>query len=125
MDKLKGPKTVGFMALAALAMVFAVSGPSQAMDGRGFGGGQSGGSGMHGGFDARHGFDGRHDFDGRHGFDRFGHRRFGFGQPFFPYYGYYPYGDRSSAYWYYCPSYGAYYPSVASCPEAWVPVPAS
>ena len=112
MDRLKRPKTVGFMALAALAIVLAVSGPSQAMGGHGSGGGHSGGSGMHGGF------------DGRHDFDRDGHRRFGFGL-FFPYYGYYPYGDQASTYWYYCPSYGAYYPSVASCPEAWVPVPAS
>jgi len=122
MDRLKRPKTVGFMALAALAIVLAVSGPSEAMGGHGSGGGHSGGSGTHGGFDGHHGFDGRHNFDGRHDFDR--HRRFGFG-PFVPYYGYYPpaYGDQ--AYWYYCPSYGAYYPSVASCPEAWVPVPAS
>jgi len=28
-------------------------------------------------------------------------------------------------YWYYCPSYGAYYPYVSSCSESWVPVPAS
>ena len=28
-------------------------------------------------------------------------------------------------YWYYCPSYAAYYPYVASCPESWVVVPAS
>ena len=28
-------------------------------------------------------------------------------------------------YWYYCPSYGAYYPYVSSCSEPWVPVPAS
>jgi hypothetical protein len=28
-------------------------------------------------------------------------------------------------YYWYCPSYGAYYPSVASCPDTWVPVPAS
>ena len=28
------------------------------------------------------------------------------------------------AYWYFCPSYGAYYPSVPTCPQAWVPVPA-
>ena len=28
-------------------------------------------------------------------------------------------------YWYYCTSYGAYYPYVTSCPESWVPVPAS
>jgi hypothetical protein len=29
-----------------------------------------------------------------------------------------------TAYWYFCPSYGAYYPSVPTCPQAWVPVPA-
>ncbi len=28
------------------------------------------------------------------------------------------------AYWYYCPSYGAYYPHVPTCPQPWVPVPA-
>lgn len=28
------------------------------------------------------------------------------------------------AYWYYCPSAGAYYPDVPSCPEPWEPVPA-
>ena len=28
------------------------------------------------------------------------------------------------SYWYYCPSYGAYYPDVLSCPESWVLVPA-
>jgi hypothetical protein len=27
------------------------------------------------------------------------------------------------AYWYYCSSAGAYYPSVSTCPEAWVKVP--
>jgi hypothetical protein len=27
------------------------------------------------------------------------------------------------AYWYYCPSARAYYPSVAQCPEPWVKVP--
>ena len=26
-------------------------------------------------------------------------------------------------YWYYCPSAGAYYPTVPTCPEPWVPVP--
>ena len=116
MDKVKRPRKLAFMALAALAIVLAVTAPSQAraMGGHSFGDGHSGGSGM------QHGFDGHHDFD------RGGHRRFGFG-PIFPYYGYYPpvYGYQAPAYWYYCPSYGAYYPSVASCPEAWVPVPAS
>jgi len=27
------------------------------------------------------------------------------------------------AYWYYCPSATAYYPTVSTCPEAWVKVP--
>ena len=27
------------------------------------------------------------------------------------------------SYWYYCPSAQAYYPSVQTCPEAWVKVP--
>jgi hypothetical protein len=27
------------------------------------------------------------------------------------------------AYWYYCPSAEAYYPSVQACPEVWVKVP--
>jgi hypothetical protein len=125
-NTLKRPKKLVSIVFSALAIVLAAIGPSQAlaMGGHGFGGGHSGGSGMHDGFDGRHGFDGHHGFDGRHDFDRGGHRRFGFG-PVFPYYGYYPptYGDQ--AYWYYCPSYGAYYPNVASCPEAWVPVPAS
>jgi len=29
----------------------------------------------------------------------------------------------AQAYWYYCPSAQAYYPSVQACPEAWVRVP--
>jgi len=85
----------------------------------GFEGGHGGGAREHHGFEGRH-FEG-HDFD-RHHFEG---RGFGFG-PFFPYYapyGYAPYGVAPS-YWYYCPSYGAYYPSVTSCPEAWVTVPA-
>jgi len=47
--------------------------------------------------------------------------------PFYGYYTYYPaaYGYQAPAYWYYCPTAGAYYPNVQSCPEAWVPVPAS
>ena len=120
MDKLKRSKKLAYMALAALAIVLAVSGPSQAAGGGGFGGGHSGGSGMHGGSDGHHGLDGHHDFD------RGGHRGFGF-VPVVPFYGYYPptYDDQGSGYWYYCPSYGAYYPSVGTCTEAWVPVPAS
>ena len=79
-----------------------------------------------------HGFEGHHV--DRHGFDRDIHGRFGFGfRPIFPYDGYYPYYGcfpyygyhEAWSYWYHCPSYGAYYPNVASCPEAWVTVPAS
>jgi hypothetical protein len=36
----------------------------------------------------------------------------------------YAYSAPAPSYWYYCQSYGAYYPDVPSCPEAWVPVPA-
>jgi len=102
-------------------MVLAVSAPSQAQGvrGHGFEGRHGGGAMEHHGFEGRH-FEG-HDFD-RHHFEG---RGFGCG-PFFPYYaayGYAPYGVAPS-YWYYCPSYGAYYPSVTSCPEAWVTVPA-
>jgi hypothetical protein len=108
-NELRPRNKAAVIALAALAIVFAVNAPSQAlvMGTHGFGGGHPGG-GVH------HGFDGH---------------RFGF---VYPYYGYYPYGYDSAPYanqaspsWYYCPSYGADYPNVGSCPEAWVPVPAS
>jgi len=44
-----------------------------------------------------------------------------------PYYGDDPAPDGYAApeYWYYCPSYGDYYPDVESCPDPWVPEPAS
>ena len=66
-----------------------------------------------------------HHFDG-HRFDHGIHGRVWLG-PVFPYWGYYPYYGYEPApnYWYYCPSYGAYYPNVTSCPTEWVPVPAS
>jgi hypothetical protein len=103
--------------------VLAVNSPSQAA---GTGGHSSGGHA--GGAVGQHGFEGhhfeRHDFEGRrfegHRFDGGVHGGFGLG-PVFPYDGY----DEAPGYWYYCPSYGAYYPSVTSCPETWVPVPAS
>ena len=110
MDKVTGSKRMALLAVAALSMVLALSAPSRAagVDGHGFGGGHPGG-GAHNGFEG-------HYFEGRHS-----DRRFGFG-PIYPYHGYY-YG--APTYWYYCSSYGAYYPSVTSCPEAWVPVEGS
>jgi hypothetical protein len=105
-DKLRRAKKVVFVAIAALAIVFGVNAPSQARGG--------GGHGFEGGHpDAAFG---HHDFDGHRDFDRFGHDRFQFG---------FGGGYEDPAYWYYCPTYGAYYPNVASCPETWIPVPAS
>jgi len=70
-----------------------------------------------------HGFDGRHFVRGPHG-------GVFIGAPFvvppvYPYYypPVYTY-DQVPSYWYYCPSYGQYYPNVSSCPEPWVTVPA-
>src|SRR5438093_4764928 len=121
MDRLGGARKLALIAIAARAIVLTISLPSQARGagGPGFGGGHPSGAVGHGGFDVHHGFDGH----------RFDHHRFGFA-PVFPFYGYYPYyppayGYQAPAYWYYCPSAGAYYPNVQSCPEAWVPVPAS
>ena len=132
-------KKMALITLAMVAIVFALNGPSDARAASGGhgGGGHSSGSVGHGfggghpsgGFGHR--FDGRH-FDGHH-FDggRFHHGfRGGFAiGPAYPYYyGYdyapaYPYEPPTS--WWYCSSYGAYYPDVTSCPDAWVPVPAS
>jgi hypothetical protein len=36
-----------------------------------------------------------------------------------------PVAPAPEAYWYYCPSAKAYYPTVETCPEAWVKVPPS
>lgn len=92
----------------------------------------------------KHGFSGGHPgafvahrgFEGHRDFDRDHHSRvfvsvgpsFYWG-PAYPYaWGYPPaaaYVPPPQSYWYYCPSMGAYYPYVSSCPEAWVPVPAT
>ena len=83
-------------------------------------------------FEGRRAFDG-HRFEARR-FDHGGlHRGFRGGAvivaPFYwPSYPYaadpgYVYQTPAPTYWYYCPSYGAYYPNVQSCPEPWVPVP--
>jgi hypothetical protein len=124
-------RKASLVVLAALAMVLVVSAPSQARGAGGSVGGHSGGAEMHHGANEFHGSDGHRGFDRHHDFGRrdFDHDRFGFGLVVpFPDYGYYypaPYASGNPGYWYYCPSYGAYYPSVASCPEAWVPVPGS
>ena len=113
-----------WVAIAALAMLLAVSAPGQARPGgRGIHEGSQG-TVMPRGFDG-HGVDGHHGLDGRHRFDH----RFGFAVgPIYPYpysypYGYYPYGYYPyygypvPSYLYYCRSAGAYYPAVESCPD--------
>src|SRR5882724_11633569 len=117
-------KRIAFVAFAALTIVLAVSAPSHA---EGIGG-HGGGAMEHHGSEGHH-FEG-HDFDGHHfgghDFDRrhFEGRGFWLG-PVFPYYPpVYSPNEVAPGYWYYCPSYGAYYPSVTSCPEPWETVPA-
>ena len=106
MNTLTRARKVAFVAVTALAIVLAVTAPGRACE--------MGGPAVHG----HHGFDGHPGFHGGFGF--------GPGYPYFPYYGYPPgYGYAAPGYWYYCRSYGAYYPSVESCPEEWVPVPVS
>ena len=141
MKSLARSKKIAF-ALGALAAVLFVSAPGHAEGVRshGFEGGHGGGAVGHPGFEGHH-FEGHHfeghqfedhHFEGHHfeGHHFEGRGRFGFAPVFpypyvAPYYGpeYAPdYPDPS--YWYYCSSSQAYYPSVTSCPEAWVPVPA-
>jgi len=117
-------KRMVWIALVAVAMVFAFNGPSEARGGGGAG--HSIGGHRSGGHFEGHHFEGHH-FDG----DRFHHGwPGGYGiAPAYPYYYGYDYAPDSSyapptSYWY-CSSYGAYYPDMASCPDAWMPVPAS
>jgi len=78
-------------------------------------------------------FEGHPRFEGHRHFDRRGGVFIGVGPSFYWGYPYYyspayvyppAYAYAAPDYWYYCPSYGAYYPNVPSCPVPWVPVPA-
>jgi hypothetical protein len=115
MDKLTRARMMTFVTVAVLAIVLAANAPSEArgMQGQASAGGHSAGVVTHRGFEGR-GFD-EHRFEGH----RFEHR--GFGVPIVPDYE----TDAAPAYWYYCRSYDAYYPYVASCPDDWEPVEAS
>ena len=87
------------------------------------------------GVDAHHGGAGDHPWpsggDHQGDWDHHSQHHFG-GRPHGTYY-VYPWVYRyysvptyaAPTYWYYCPSYAAYYPYVGSCPESWVLVPAS
>src|ERR1700760_4561682 len=111
------PKNGKALAIAAaLLCATALSQPNLAYAGPHGGGG----GGFHGGFGGFHG-------NGFHG-DRFHEGRFrggftGFG--FYPYYGYYDYGQAYSQTWYYCSDPAGYYPYVAQCNTGWQAGPAS
>jgi hypothetical protein len=127
----------------AILLVTATAGHAAPQQGGGFAGHSGGVPGHAGGGFAGHApsgrFEGHPGFQGRRAFG--GHRHFDhrfrggvvFVAPFYwPYYPYvdpgyvdpgYTYQAPAPSYWYYCPSYGAYYPSVQSCPVPWVPVP--
>jgi hypothetical protein len=119
-------KKLSWIAFVGVAIVLATASFSQAAAAAHGGHGFSGHPGT-GQFDRPRGFEGHRAFEGRRDFDR---RPDAFiGVPFSPapvYPDYYSpdYADAPPAptYWYYCPSYGAYYPTVPSCPDAWVPV---
>ena len=101
-----------------------------------------GGAAVHAGRPAFHGNSGAFHHDGRFHDGHFHHggRVFVGVGPVFPWWDPYPVyvapppvvdappvyvQPAPSGYWYYCPSAGAYYPNVSSCPEPWVPVPPS
>jgi hypothetical protein len=114
-------KRLASVILLAGAIVLVAAAPDDAMPRHEFSGGRPGGH-----FDGHHRFDGQHRFDGHRDFRRDHVRIFAaplflpvpfFAAPAFVY-------AAPPAYWYYCRSYGAYYPYVPSCPEPWVPVPA-
>ena len=105
---------------AALAMVVLATTAAYAAP-TGHGGSHHPGGFEHHGVDGHHGIDGHHEFHrGLHGPVFFGVAPFYWPEP--PAYAYAP---PLPSYWYYCPSAGAYYPDVSTCPDAWVPVPAS
>ena len=103
--------------MAALAMVALAASPAFSAP--------MGHDGFHGAppFPGHPGAFEHHGPDGHREFHRDVHGRIviGVGPWFYwapPAYAYAP----APTYWYYCPSAGAYYPYVASCPEPWVPV---
>jgi hypothetical protein len=116
-------------AAAALLCVIALSqanlayagphGGGGGFHGGGFHGGRFHGGGFHGG-----GFHGR-GFAGFHGHGFHGIRP-GFSVFYYPYYGYYDYGQPpSSQTWYCCSDPEGYYPYIAQCNTGWQTVPAS
>ena len=131
-------KQIVAVALVVVGIVFALVDSSQARPsgGHGSAGGHAGARVEgHRGFQGQSGFQGRQGFEGHREFHRGGRVFVGvaplFVGPAYAYgWAYDPgYVDSPPVYsapapptYWYCPSAGAYYPDVPSCPEAWVPV---
>ena len=123
MSKRRSLTKILSVALIALASLLALTASGQASGGPGRG---VSGHAVQG----PHGFAGHPGFSGHHRVARHDHGSvfIGVGPSFYwgpasPY-GYPDPGySPSPAYWYYCPSAGAYYPNVPSCDGPWVPVP--
>jgi hypothetical protein len=133
------------VAILLIALLVVAVAPSDAWRG---GGGYSGGGGYRGGghFHGR-GFVGPRVFVGPVWWGAAAYPWWYYGAPYYgaPYYGppYYAYTpppvvqespsngqaaqaqapQQPQAYWYYCASAGAYYPTAPSCPEVWIKVP--
>jgi hypothetical protein len=103
-------KKLSSIVLVGVAILLATASFSHAAatGGHGFSGHSSSGH-----FEGHRGFEGRRDFDRRRdggvfvgdSFDSFD-------------------SEPTYSYYYYCPNSAAYYPTVPTCTEAWVPVPA-
>jgi hypothetical protein len=136
-------KKFSLLAVVTLAIVLTAVGSGQARihGGHGFRGGRPVAPGFASGHPGAH-FGGHRGFDGRRHFHPGfrSHVFIGVGPAFVwgPWwaYPYVPppvvvepappvYVQRAPAYWYYCPSAGAYYPNVQTCNQPWVPVPAT
>ena len=119
-------KKLASVVTVALGLILAATAPSQAHDGDWRGHDRR--------FEERREFERHRGFEARRDFHRWGGPRvfigvgpsFAWG-PAYAYGGYatpaYEYAPPRPTCWYYCPSYGAYYPNVPSCPAPWVPVP--
>ena len=119
-------KRLACAGIAALGLVLAATAPSQAHDGEW--------RDRHRRLSELREFERHRRFEERRDFHHWGGPRvfIGIGPSVTwgpgPVYGAYPapayvYTPPPPTYWYFCPSFGAYYPNVASCPEPWLPVP--
>jgi len=130
-DGLKAVKRIVSLTLVAVAPVVLLAGSGQAQEARWQSQGAKQPRVIEVTQDAqsqRH-WDGQHRGSGDHHFDR-GHHRHGrvplvyWGYPYYSYRYAYPHSFQEPEYWYYCPTYQAFYPDLWACPVPWVLIPA-